>query len=110
VIAWRIYYDDESTFSSDDGLPCDAPGYGVEGILQGPPHDHQLITRDYELAERDFYLFREDYGCWVRVDRDGLIDHFVHGARHITACLVGRTIPRPDWLAIMKRIREDGHS
>ena len=107
---WTIYYGDGTTFTDRDGQPWEAPGYDVQGIRQDPPHDRQLITRDYELAKRDFYLYRTDYGCWIRVDRDGLLDHFISAARHITACLGGRTIPRPDWLAIMKRIREDGHS
>jgi hypothetical protein len=92
---WRIYYEDGTTFGDADGAPHDAPGYGVQGVLQDPPGDRKLITRD-------FYLYREDYGCWIEVDRDGLIDHFVSAARHITACLAGRTVPPAVWKTAMK--------
>ena len=96
---WRVYYDDGSTF---EGLPHDAPAFGVLGIRQAPPGDRQLITRD-------FYLYREDYGCWIEVDRDGLVDHFTTAARHITACLVGRTVPPEVWKAAMRRMADDGN-
>ena len=99
---WRVYYDDGSTFDASQGLPWDAPAFGVLGIRQEPPGDRQLISRD-------FYLWREDYGCWIEVDRDGLVDHLVHAARHITAVLVGRTVPPAVWKAAMRRMSEDGN-
>jgi len=99
---WCVYYGDGSTFSNEDGQPWDAPTCDVMGILQQPPGDRRLITRD-------FYLHRSDYGCWIEVDRDGLIDHLLTGARYIDACLAGRTVPPAVWKAAMKRMSDDGN-
>jgi hypothetical protein len=101
-VIWCVYYDDGRRFTNLDGEPWEAPGCGVMGIRQLPPGKRQLITRD-------FYLYRTDYGCWIEVDRDGLVDHFITAARHITACLAGRTVPDPVWKAAMKLMAEDGN-
>jgi hypothetical protein len=100
---WCVIYGDETTFSSLDGEPWEAPGYNVQGILQDPPGDRKLKTRD-------FYLYRDDYGCWIEVDPWGLVDHFISGARHITACLAGRTVPPKMWKDAMDLMAElDGN-
>jgi len=101
-MAWCIYYGDGTTFTNLDGEPWEAPGYDIMGIQQGPPGDPRLISRD-------FYLYRADYDCWIEVDRDGLVDHCISAARHIIACLAGRTVPPAVWKAAMKRMADDGN-
>jgi hypothetical protein len=96
---WRIYYAHGESYDNSQGQPHEAPPYGVLGVRQDPPGDRQLISRD-------FYLWREDWGCWIEVDRDGLVDHLLHAARHITACLAGRTVPPAVWKDAMRRMKE----
>lgn len=94
-LIWTIYYDDGSTFSSLDGEPEDAPGYGVLAITQN--------RENTVLASQDFYLYREDYGCWIEVHIEGLIDHLVTAAHHVRAVKAGRTVP----LSVYERVLRD---
>lgn len=95
-VRWRILYDDGSVFSDTDGLPVAAPAWGVEAIWQASPHT--------PLYNKDYYLWREDYDCWIEVDLVGLVDHLVTAAPQITAVKVGRTVPTPTWKAAMHHL------
>jgi hypothetical protein len=97
---WKVYYDDGTTFDSDQGPPEAAPRFGIMAIKQGPKHG--------SVFSRDFFIYRTDYGCWIEVDHDGLIDHLLHGIEHITAVCLGRMVPTATWKAAMKRMAEDG--
>lgn len=97
---WRLYYDDGSVFTSADGPPEASPGYGVQAVLQNVGN-HQLISQDY-------YVFREDYGCWIEVKLDGLIDHVVSAAHQIRAVRAGRTLPAEVFERILReRVNPD---
>ncbi len=76
---WRIYYDNGSVFSSDDGAPESAPLDGVvvivEWLKSGQPQYHK---------DRDFYIwledrwhsgFERDFAVWVRCH----MKHLKHG-------------------------------
>jgi hypothetical protein len=89
---WRIYYDDGTTWSDANGPPEAAPGYGVLAITQE--------QEDQVLCSQDFYLYREDYGCWIEVHVEGLLDHLITAAHHIRAVKAGRTVP----LSVYKRV------
>ena len=55
---WKIWYDDSTTFSSEDGNPEDAPMDGVQAILQWLPNgNYEIITTS------DYYWWVEDR--WV---------------------------------------------
>lgn len=65
-LGWRIWYDDDSTFSSRDGSPDDAPDDGVQAIsryshyrdnARREPHNY----RDVETGE-DVYTMTEEGG------------------------------------------------
>lgn len=96
---WRIYYDDGTTFSNDDGLPEDAPGYGVLAITQD--------GEDEILASQDFYIYRSDYGCWIEVKTEGLIDHIVTAAHLVRAVKAGRTVPKSVYKDVTKGLPID---
>jgi hypothetical protein len=100
---WRVYYEDGTVFSSTDGPPEAAPGYGVLGIWQA--------TSNHTLVSQDYYLYRDDYGCWVEVKLDGLIDHLVTAAPQVRAVKAGRTVPLALFKATVARMNEDrdGH-
>jgi len=36
AVNWRIYYDDGSTFSNEDGSLQDAPAFGVQAVVCDP--------------------------------------------------------------------------
>jgi hypothetical protein len=83
---WRIYYDDGSTFDSDQGTPEEAPGRGVQGIAQ----TDEWVGRQF-IEGTDYYLYRypdkdliysklkqpEHNGQWIGVDLYGVIDHLI---------------------------------
>lgn len=70
---WRIYYEDGSTFSSDDGSPWDAPRTGVEVIVH--PEGNGLSL----MSQSDYYYYEPDrasqWGGWGYCDQFGLILH-----------------------------------
>lgn len=89
---WLIVYDDGSTYSSEDGPMESSPGYGVLAIQQN--------RENTILCSQDFYIFRDDYGCWIEVHIEGLIDHLVTGAHHVRCVRAGRTVP----LSVFKEV------
>ena len=98
-MSWTIGYEDGSTWSGD--TPRSIPQerrVGVEFIYQGHEHDR--------LFNKDFYLYREDYGCWIDVDWFGLIDHLLVAAHFIPCVLAGRTIPRAAFAVTMAKMNK----
>lgn len=97
---WRVYYDDGSTFDSTQGAPNDAPGLGVQAIVQVHPDvGREILTRF------DFYYFVHDLGVWWASDLFGTIDQFVHHPKTRGALKAGRNAAAYD--AIMKRAMTD---
>ena len=54
LLGWRIYYDNGTTFSSVDGTWNEAPGDGVQVVVEY--YDDE--SREVHLA-RDYYIFDE---------------------------------------------------
>ena len=96
---WQIYYDNGVIFSSEDGHPNEGPPYGVLSIWQQGMED--------DLYNKDYYLYRDDYECWIEVDLVGLIDNLVTACGLISAFKVGRTVPHIIWKSVMRRMNED---
>jgi hypothetical protein len=67
---WIIWYDDKSSFSSDDGAPWDAPREGVACI--SVPHES---CGRYVLGEVDFYCWHFEDTQWVPHDRIGMLQY-----------------------------------
>ena len=65
---WIIFYQDGSTFSSDEGGPEDAPRWGVEVIATSDPDVGRMLYWDSE-----FYCWQEDQ--WIPHDRAGAQDY-----------------------------------
>lgn len=80
---WKIWYEDGSAFSSDDGEPWESPPLGVVVIAQ-PRHDTDI------LIDRTHYIYREDENCWAVHDLLGLADQLLTRARHISCYRIGR--------------------
>ena len=94
---WRVLYEDGVAYSSTDGPPHDAPGYGVL-VIQQDGHDL--------LFNKDYYLWHSGHGCWLETDLVGLVDYLVIAAPLIDAVKVGRVVPRGAFKDAMRRVNE----
>ncbi len=60
---WKIFYNNNFTFSSSDGIPSDAPSIGVLLIVQ---KGDDLDEWDYILHSSDFYKWNDNK--WILSD------------------------------------------
>jgi hypothetical protein len=91
---WIVYYDDSTSFSSQDGPPADAPRLGVQVIAAKDIGCGRLIWRGW-----DFYVWMESE--WVVKNLHGLFDFLaLPGAEKIV--LQGRGIPHHKHIAILE--------
>lgn len=97
---WRVYYDDGSTFSSEDGGPHEAPALGF------------ICAVGYDEAGRRYIMHGWDHYCWDLASRQwwgmdlaGLFDRLIRNKVH--AYKMGRTVTKDDFTAIMRRANED---
>ncbi len=58
MINWRIYYDDESTYSNEDGEWVDAPKHGVVVVVVAMPDPHwaRIILSGYSPLRKEYSL------------------------------------------------------
>jgi hypothetical protein len=103
MIEWRIYYFDDSTFSNLDGAHWDAPGLGVQVIVQ-IDQDH-----GWETQARDEYYVWEDRGDgykWWGVDKFAMWEYlFIEPGRK--RVLAGKRMTRNRFSEIYKRAMND---
>lgn len=90
---WTIYYDDETTFSNEDGLPEAAPPDGIQGIVEfrdnGTAHPFEGF---------DYYFWAGD--CWAA----GYLNDLERWLKRELPCLkYGRFCKN----AVFLKIRED---
>jgi len=101
VLTWRIYYDDGSTFDSMQGAPHEAPGLGVQAVVQVDERVGRVI-----LTRFDWYYYRYDLGEWWASDYFGLLDQLTSDReRRVGAVRAGRNAAAYD--AIMSRAQSD---
>jgi hypothetical protein len=102
---WKIRYDDGSMWDSTMGQPRDIPferRFGVLWILQGAEHDR--------LFNKDNYLWREDWNCWIECDDSGLKYQLARATPHVTCYMQGSTVPRADWMESMAEMDREYRS
>lgn len=89
---WCVYYEDESSFSSDDGAPHEAPRRGVLVVANEDAEVGKVLHH-----RGDFYIW--NHGHWLPADRYGLDDYLLEpGAEKVV--LWGRMTTR----AIMHKV------
>ncbi len=96
---WKFYYGDDSTFTSDDGTPEEAPPLNVQAVVQNDPDPHG--TGRYVHKEYDYYVFAE--GRWIGVDMFGLFDYLMRSG----LVKFGRMIPSAEYRKILKKATDD---
>lgn len=100
-MTWRIYYDDGSTFDSTMGTPVEAPGLGVQAIVQPDERVGRVL-----LTRFDWYYWRVDLGEWWASDLFGLLDQLTSDRDgRVQAVKAGRNAVAYD--DILKRAMDD---
>jgi hypothetical protein len=98
--AWRIYYDDGSTFSSLDGEPHEAPPRGFICVVGYDDKNGRYI-----LAQWDHYYYDKEADQWWGCDIHGLIDRLC--MNRIYAYKLGRTVTSTEYQKIMDSADKD---
>ena len=97
---WCIYYDNCSTFSSNDGSPWDAPRVGVVLIVQEDERAGWVMA-----CGDDYYYFEPDVGGWRNTSQFGFYDHLI---RAKTPCaLFGRMVDDATYAEMRRRVAEE---
>lgn len=93
---WKIFYGDDTEFSSEDGLPEQAPALNVQIIVQADER-----TGRYNQSGVDYYVFRD--GRWIGVDIFGLFDFLMESG----LVKFGRTIGSKKFNKIYQTAKAD---
>lgn len=97
---WKIFYE-EGTYSSEQGAPEDAPGWGVAVIVMPHPDIGRFV-----LQAHDYYFW--DGSGWQGKDLVGLMDRLVNQPKLTTrAVKIGRFLPQEHYKAICDQARAD---
>lgn len=100
---WKIYYGDDSVFTSEDGAPWKAPVLNVQIIWQLEP-ENILIYGNPSAGRSDlgWFTYRDDWG-WDIHDYSGFVDYLISykGPKTI---LLGRTIPTKNFDKLLKKV------
>ncbi len=99
IMKWKIFYDDGSTFSNEDGEPHEAPALGVQCIVQS----NEDIGR-YILDGENYYYYENT--DWERCDLFGLWDYLCRPHPN-KVVRFGRNMTTPAWRAIHKLAADD---
>lgn len=71
---WRVYYDDGSTFDSDDGSVQDVPALGVQAVVC---HDRCPDSATGRMVAHRFDFYWYEGPEWFGGDLFGLFDYLV---------------------------------
>lgn len=99
TLDWRIYYDDGSTFDSSMGEPEDAPGFGVQCVVEADDDAGRVV-----LAGFDWYYYHCGSCRWWGSDIHGLLDKLLHRI-DVEALMQGRNCV--DFNAILHKATND---
>lgn len=102
MVKWKVYYDNEETFSDLDGSPYDAPAVGVLVIIQEDKEHgwHSVCGKDYYILDN-----RGTELKWWCVDHFGLYDYLIQkGAKRV---LFGREVENTLFSKIYEKASKD---
>lgn len=98
-LAWRIYYDNGSTYDSKMGNPEDAPSHGVLVVTVADKDYGRLVLNGW-----DWYYF--DGTEWWGADVHGLLDRLLHNLP-TRAVKQGRMCPSETWRDVLDKAVTD---
>lgn len=92
MMEWIIRYEDGSTFSNLDGMPWEAPRWGVMRVY----YADDVVGVCVEESTVGFWGWLGD--CWVGFrDEMGFWDYLGNHKKSQVVPLFGRTLPDSDW-------------
>lgn len=112
---WKLYYHDQTTFSSEDGDWLDAPAWGVLGLT----YEDDLVG--WSRDSNDFYI-NPPWGHPWGVDHWGLMDYLLQiqaldiderltsktpESLEMAGVKFGRSIPNNQWQEAMRWMDKD---
>lgn len=100
---WRIYYGDDTVFSSDDGTPFDAPTLNIQVIAQEDPD----ATGGRILIHGHNVYFWLDDGGWHGADRWG-VDQYLFTQGIPKYLVFGTTMNTKAFMRIRDRASREG--
>lgn len=100
-VDWIVFYTNDRSFSSDDGLPGDAPREDVQCIAFVDPTIGNRV-----LAGQDWYCWHFEEDCWVPHSRDGML-RYIRKAGTLKVALEGYEIARGQFNDIRDKARRD---
>ena len=99
--SWKIFYDDGSTFSSDDGNAWEAPAVGVLVLMQVDSEGKRVL-----YCKDDYYCWEWRYpNEWVPCNEDGKND-YLHHHRGPKAVLFGRWTSNANMASIQAKVEQ----
>lgn len=101
--AWCIYYTDETTFSSKDGSPFDAPQIDVQALAESTPGG----KRPFRVNIRQDHFCWSNLNGWYGCDWSGLWDYLMH-YKGPKAVLFGRMATDKQFQRITKKAFDEG--
>jgi len=93
---WRVYYADDSTFSSEDGRPEEAPALGFICAVGWDESGDRYIMHGW-----DHYCWDIEAQQWWGMDLPGLFDRLIRNK--VFAYKMGRTVTKAEFQRIMQR-------
>jgi hypothetical protein len=99
---WRLYYDDGTIFTNEDGPPEASPPWGVVVIAQRTERKHDKVL----WSGVDWNVFRTDHGFWMELDDIGFHDIIVNKAHLVSAVRPGRYMRTDEFLELKKQAEE----
>ena len=97
---WRIYYDDGSTFDSNQGSPEDAPS---TGFIVAVGFDE--TGKRYLMHGWDHYCYDQKSNQWWGCDLMGVFDRLRRNVMY--AYKEGRTVTKTEWNVLTERAHKD---
>jgi hypothetical protein len=98
-LEWRLYYEDGSIFSNEDGPPEASPAWGVVVIAQRVGKQHNNIL----WSGVPWNVYRTDLGFWTELDDIGFHDILVNKAHLVSAIRPGRYMQTDRFMSIVKQ-------
>ena len=76
-VVWKLYYDDRTTFSNQDGEWLDAPPWGVMAVAVADEYAARTIDKARDVGCGDYYIWAKDAPQPWWADCGGLLDHLL---------------------------------
>lgn len=99
---YKIFYDDGTTYSDQDGNVEDAPGLGIIVIVM-----ESVEHGRFQQARYDYYVWKAEEDAWVGCDLNGKWDYDQQPGWKKT--LFGRTISNARFDSIMRIAENDNY-